>query len=432
MNLSTCQEKALKQYELFLASPDKEFILSGFSGVGKTYITEIMLRILDDRNKFMSEVLNMMPYNLVLTATTNKAVRALLNVIEKANLDLEVGTIHSFLKLRVMPDYKTGKENLVRTKDTMVHNNTIVFIDEASYVDDNLKKIILSCFHNSKIVWIGDRDQLLSVGYSHSPVLDDDTNSNKVHMITPQRNTGAINALGHEYRNVLHGGNWPVIKPSSEIILLDGADFKELVEREYQSQEYKDNPDYIKIIGWTNSKVNSYNQFIRKLYTNTEPFVVGEYLTSNQAILRPDGTPTLSSDTTLRIRSISDVKEDDFGIKFQEIYFEDSSEIFYVAVDFEQLKSVLKIEAAKAKATGSWYDFFNLKNSYADFRPNHACTAHKSQGSTYLNVCIDLKDIGANNKPQEVARLLYVATTRAKHKLYVYGQLPEKYQGIIL
>jgi hypothetical protein len=432
MTLSPCQEKALIEFEAFLASPAKEFILSGFSGVGKTFITERMLDSLDKRNKFMVEVLQMRPYSLVLTATTNKAVRALLNVTEKLDFNLPVSTIHSFLKLRVYQDFKTGRETLHRTKDTSVHTGVIVFIDEASYVDDNLKKIILSCFSNSKIVWIGDRDQLLAVGYSTSPVLDDETATNKVHMVTPQRNTGSINALGHAYRNVLHGGNWPDIKPTTEIIQISGAEFKDLVQKEYLSSEYQANPDHIKIMGWTNRKVSEYNKFIRNLYTNTEPYVVGEFLTSNSAILDGTGIPICSADTTMKIHSVSDVLVDDYSVEFQEVVFESDYDVYRVPLHFSQVQSILNNLAKIAKSTGSWHEFFEFKNRYADFRPSHACTVHKAQGSTYNNACIDLYDIGSNNKPMEVARLLYVAITRAKHKLYVYGELPEKYQGIIL
>ena len=121
---------------------------------------------------------------------------------------------------------------------------------------------------------------------------------------------------------------------------------------------------------------------------------------------------------------------DGYFIDYQEITFYGIPEVFKVPLNFEQLQQVLKHEAKKAKQAGHWYEFFNLKNTYADFRPNHASTVHKSQGSTYSNVCIDLTDIGLNNKPMEVARLLYVGITRAKHKLYLYGELPDKYKGI--
>jgi ATP-dependent exoDNAse (exonuclease V) alpha subunit len=90
-----------------------------------------------------------------------------------------------------------------------------------------------------------------------------------------------------------------------------------------------------------------------------------------------------------------------------------------------EASAILK-QLAKEK---NWKDFFDVKEKVADLRPTYACTVHKSQGSTYDNVFIDLYSIGKNNKPNEVARLLYVAVTRASNNVYLYGNLPDKYKG---
>src|SRR5690606_28010825 len=106
--------------------------------------------------------------------------------------------------------------------------------------------------------------------------------------------------------------------------------------------------------------------------------------------------------------------------------FYDFDVVLRVPLDFKLFSSVLK-SLYKVK---DFHSYFNLKDMYADMRPSHASTIHKAQGSTYNNVFMDLYDIGANNKPMEVARLLYVGTSRPKNKLYLYGQLPDKYSGI--
>ena len=58
-----------------------------------------------------------------------------------------------------------------------------------------------------------------------------------------------------------------------------------------------------------------------------------------------------------------------------------------------------------------------------------AITAHKSQGSTFENVLVDVNDIvyDSNGRPyadaQEINRRLYVACSRCKNKLYLrYGR----------
>ena len=55
----------------------------------------------------------------------------------------------------------------------------------------------------------------------------------------------------------------------------------------------------------------------------------------------------------------------------------------------------------------------------------HACTIHKSQGSTYENVYIDLDSFKACKDRETLARLLYVAVSRAKNHVYFHGSLPK-------
>ena len=69
----------------------------------------------------------------------------------------------------------------------------------------------------------------------------------------------------------------------------------------------------------------------------------------------------------------------------------------------------------------AWAQFFDMKNTYADIRPTYSVTVHKSQGSTFEVAFIDLDDISKNSNALEVARLLYVAMTRASKTVYITG-----------
>ncbi len=68
----------------------------------------------------------------------------------------------------------------------------------------------------------------------------------------------------------------------------------------------------------------------------------------------------------------------------------------------------------------------------ADLRPGYASTVHKAQGASVDDVYIDLSDVGTNGNSEEVARLLYVAISRARKNVYLYGNLPEVYGGRII
>ena len=74
----------------------------------------------------------------------------------------------------------------------------------------------------------------------------------------------------------------------------------------------------------------------------------------------------------------------------------------------------------------AWRAFFSFKDRYADLRPPHAGTIHRSQGSTYDIAYLDLTDIGRNTKWYEIAKLLYVGLTRPRHTVFATGALPER------
>ena len=75
----------------------------------------------------------------------------------------------------------------------------------------------------------------------------------------------------------------------------------------------------------------------------------------------------------------------------------------------------------------AWEKFFKIKNGYPDLRSVSASTTHKAQGSTYDSVIVDLADIGKSTNKEQTARLQYVALSRPRSRLYIRGQLPERY-----
>ena len=77
-----------------------------------------------------------------------------------------------------------------------------------------------------------------------------------------------------------------------------------------------------------------------------------------------------------------------------------------------------------------WADYYELRDTYADLREKSACTVYKSQGSTYDFVFVDLDNIGTSFDAGQVARMLFVAISRARSKVYLYGSLPQRYQGV--
>ena len=73
------------------------------------------------------------------------------------------------------------------------------------------------------------------------------------------------------------------------------------------------------------------------------------------------------------------------------------------------------------------YDLANMmETTWMDLRAVYACTINKAQGSTYDEVFIDLDDICKCNSGDQIARMLYVAVSRARHHVYLTGDLINK------
>ena len=105
------------------------------------------------------------------------------------------------------------------------------------------------------------------------------------------------------------------------------------------------------------------------------------------------------------------------------------SELVRTAQGLQQEKAMAGSRYSKAQddcRRAAWRAFFQFKERYADLRPPHAGTIHRSQGSTYDLAYLDLTDIGRNTKWYEIAKLLYVGLTRPRHAVLATGALPAR------
>ena len=67
-----------------------------------------------------------------------------------------------------------------------------------------------------------------------------------------------------------------------------------------------------------------------------------------------------------------------------------------------------------------WRQFNTIYiDKYANVNYGYSITTHKSQGSTYFNVYIDVDDILSNNNIDEAKRCLYTALTRASNNIHI-------------
>jgi len=418
INLSPSQQSTVKAFENFLDDPiQNEMIISGFAGSGKTFLVQYLYELIRQKDKIKKAIdKTHKPVPVSFTATTNKAAKVLKQVVKD-----KVYTIHTHLGLKVRDDYKTGKSNTVISKDT-VPMYGIVFIDEASMIDRQLYGIIREYIGSAKVVYIGDYYQLPPVFEKDSPVFKH-PNVYRLLEIQRQAINNPIIALSQEYRSVIDKGppfTWPEIEPDHQnIFVLTGTEFEHMVRQKFTQQHH---PDDYRILAYTNQKVIAYNKFVRSLYTNNAEFVPGEKVVTNQPVRLP-GTESIvyPSEWTLEITS-TEPHTSDHGVEGYLITFESQVVKYFYPKHYDDVKALLK-HYAKVK---DWRNYFNIKNNYLDIRPIHALTCHKAQGSTFQEVFIDLNDMNKCKKWHEVARLVYVAITRASERVYIYGNLQNR------
>ena len=161
-NLNQGQKDAAEAFFSFLFDPSqKEFIMSGPAGVGKTYWMGHIIDEIMPRYHETCKLIGIDPEyeNVVMTATTNKAAE----VLEYAT-GRPTQTIHSFLNLTIYEDHSTGKTKLNKNPRTWtVHEKMIIFVDECSMIDSPLYKMIHEGTLKCKIVYVGDH----KIGRAH-------------------------------------------------------------------------------------------------------------------------------------------------------------------------------------------------------------------------------------------------------------------------
>ena len=413
--LSHSQHAAANAFAAFLLDSTKHsMVIAGFAGSGKSYLVRYLKQLANQMNQVQKIFSNgELPFVLYYTATTNKAIQVLRDLVNEPTC-----TIHSLLGLKVKNNFNTGKTNLTPTHKTHQIRNAVIFVDEASMVDQELLSFIRTYTKDSKVVFIGDSYQLPPVFEKESPVFK---NKNVVYLKEIQRQVAGnpIIKASMLFRGILDQGPpfvWPEYLEGIEP--LSGPEFRDLVEDRF-TQDH--DPDDYKILAYTNAQVVAYNKHVRSLYTAEPDFIVGEHVLLNSPAMVGDSV-ALPSDTVVKITNIKPAKELD--IEGFEVELDEKISGFHPK-DFSQVTGLLK-HYAKHK---DWGNYFAIKEGCLDIRSVHALTIHKSQGSTYKEVFIDLNDISKNNKWYEVARLMYVALTRASDKVYLYGKLANRWEN---
>ncbi len=421
ITLTADQQNANDEFLDFLVDDNAKYmVLQGAAGSGKSFLLQHLLDNFQNEYKTYNLLLQRDPqheFEMQLSATTNKAVK----VVRDFTGDIGAKTLHSFLNLKVVNNFQTGKTDLEKTDSWKYHFNKLIIIDEASFIDNDLFQFLEdSTSKDCKILFVGDQYQLAPIGQTESVM--ETMKCTKVFMNKIMRNSGTILQTSAMFRDtVMTGVFQPIQYTDNKVIHVSGADFKQRVNDHFTDPDY--HPDKAKILAWTNDKVQAYNSHIRDVLSLPALFSEGEIVITNKPLMK--GATAYPVDSEVRITDIEKKHETKYGVQGRWVTVNGKHTAF-LANDFNDVKIVLKKLARKK----NWRTFFEIKDTWLDLRSVYASTVHKAQGSTYENVFIDLTDIGKNFIASDVARLLYVAFSRASKQVICRGTLPYKYTGV--
>ena len=412
ITLTPDQQNALEQFTQFLTDPSEQvFVLEGYSGTGKTTLVKT---ILDQLPALMKTVKLINPhakrYYVELTATTNTAAENFGMITGMA-----VRTIHSYLGLRVHTDYQTNTTKLIPAKIVQPQEGHLLFIDEASYIDKDLLGWIFKLTRNCKIVFMGDPAQLTPVKSSSTPVFEaSHFMKAKLSQVVRQAEGNPIVDLSTKFRETVNSGQFFQFKPDGHHIqYLDRDTFNKAIEQEFCRPDwrYKDS----KFLAWTNKRVIDYNHHIRDKALGDPHFQVGDYAVCNKYVM--SGRKSIKTDQLVCITSIGpDIER--HGVTGNWLTLDYQIELFFPK-SLEAKKELIKW----ARSTNQLGIVQEAEDQWVDLRAAYAQTVNKSQGSTYDRVFIDLDDVAKCSNGDTLARMLYVAESRAREQVFLTGDI---------
>lgn len=450
ITLNKGQNDAYEKIKDFLNDKNdlNTFLLCGRAGTGKSVLLCYLIEYME-KEKFNFRVLT----------PTNKSLYVLLELIPE----------HKKKIITLAKNYNWKQEidenGIKIDKYTLPnHKDDIIFIDEASMIDKYIFKMIEQ-ETNKKFIFFCDKYQLPPVNETESLIYKK-KHYDTYELLEVERQKNAdcvITDIIEMYRKNVDGFDIDENYRTSSIFTDDEDDF---INVAYET--FKEDSDTI-VITYTNVKSNIYNSKIRRKLFNKEDveeldkFYLNECVVFNSSIkifgkTYSSGikyTITHLKKKTLYINnpscccssrinsfenkinlntkiekclkcktptSLNHTRE----ILFYEIGLNNSDKYLYLPLDEDNSKILYGItekykkRCIDTKNKALWMKYYNIIDNYkAPLSHSYSITCHKSQGSTYKNVFLDLNNIDFCSDIITKKKMIYVAMSRTRKNLYI-------------
>jgi len=431
ITLNQRQKEAVNLIDEFIYTDDKEFLLTGRAGTGKT----TTIRFID------------FPYTTIGMAISHKAKE----VLRESLPHFDVITVASAIGLEKVDDLNTGETQFIPFGKEIVKEKLIFIVDECSMVDISTRKRLLELYPNSKFIYLGDIHQLPPINDKNSNIFVDEKLPS-IELIENMR-TGTESPIMNLLNNIVklqlsNCNDVNIVRsilPKENIIIED----KRLIQNMPIGEFYRLTGNTIIITYHNFKKELLNNQFREKILKYTKIYEPGDKLIFNNNIYKSIGGKTVRVFTNSEIVTVTNVnnagysfnekliylekgelKEEsiNFEMPYYLIQVEDKRDMVFVPSDITKFSKLLDKISTYAKQLSSypeerkkmWRIFFKAKYAFYDVSYAYAITSHKSQGSTYDNVIVDFNDIFKSKMTMdEKLKCFYVACSRAKYNLNI-------------
>lgn len=460
------QQAAIDGLIEFINRPfeNKYFItgLVGYPGTGKT--TSI--------NHIITHC-KMSISTIACTSTTHKACKVLNEMLGN---NIKTFTIQSLLGLRPnieLEDFNPENPQFDPLNTPKINKYKLILIDEASMLPMKLVNYIYNTCkeYGTKIIMIGDDKQLSPVNERNSTAFLRCQKLFRLNEIVRQNSDNPIAPLIQKLRYDINHKTYTFLEYLSKNISVNNfndnnegfsicnkKDFISTINRSFRDENYTKDISMYRVIAYTNDRVNFWNNYIRNqiiIDANKNFITKNDLIMSYQTVVDNFSQPILINSEEYIINDIVNYCDDTYKfkgylIKFQAvsngyitppIFIIDHTDKFtmmkYHQIVCELIKDAKNADQkTRSKKWSAYFTFkkkymiaINVKDRYGNMLYNRdidyafAITAHKSQGSTYSNVFIDVNDMVFKsngmiyNQQDELLRRLYVACSRAKKSL---------------
>lgn len=455
-NFTNDQVKGLEFLEDFVKPSNKNMIaaLVGAAGTGKTYLLKYFLNEIYKRTSCVS-------------APTHKAVK----VIEKATGKKGM-TLHALHALRPNTDianFNIANPNFDPMGNPKINNYTLIAIDESSQINKSIATLNerRAAAYNVKILYIGDESQLPPIKERMSETLSKG-NIVRLTEVVRQKNDNPLLPLFDILREDIKNNTSNFISRISKTPLLlndrkegyaivSADDFETLIHKKYSVNKTSN-----RFLAWKRDTVSDNNYAIRSLLNSSNDILtVDDTITGYNTVLDEFLKPIIINSIDYSIHSIhkttNDYKLKVYVVEFKSEFGEIMPPVQVIdhrADTFTNYVNILNnlhnaaYTASYANRKSAWKAFYSFRDSILamvdipiksskfpvpkSFSYSYSLTIHKSQGSTYENVFLDLRDVlyysngnvvrDSRFAPHAVElrnKLLYVAFSRASKTVFI-------------